>query len=696
MSRDTDLLRQLEGELKIKLIRRSFEDLLCHVQDVPTTAYDSDKEGNVIALVLEGIQIHTFPRTVLGFAELRLLSFAWNYLDSLPPEIASLKHLKHLRLYDNRLRRLPRELLDLGLNFITDHSWFNGPEDHSIRVGLNPLVTPPIEVLSQGRDAVLRYYAALAGERSEVNEIKVLFVGDGGAGKTCLSKLLRGDSFDPNEPQTHGINLSVSQAVLEQRHITLRFWDFGGQDIMHATHLFFFSHRSTYVLVLDGRKEEDPEYWLKHIESLGGESPVLVVLNKMDENPAFEVNRRYLRAKYKGVVDFYPVSCKTGTGIAEVQNGLAEATRRVQIVQTDWPSSWLRVKQGIEAIETPFFSSENYESMCLQAGIGDQAEQEDLLRFLNDLGVAIHFPDFNLNHMHVLEPKWLTGGVYRVLTSPILARQHGTLSLATLTDILRRRKEGTDYEYPRYTHPFIIELMKKFELCYALDDATVLVPDLLNIQEPPLEFDQENALHFRVDFDFLPRSVMPRLIVRMHKDIYRGVLWRSGFLVHDDSFDATALVRSDERERRIYVYVIGTHRRDYLTVIRTTLSEVTDSFDKLLSREQVCMPDSPMVTVSFKHLLHLEKTGIAQVYPDGATHAYSVQELLGSVGVEHSRTEADFVRLLRKIIVDSENRESAISKANRVIALQPNFFGLGINLNEIVDALLVRRKKPQN
>jgi hypothetical protein len=58
-------------------------------------------------------------------------------------------------------------------------------------------------------------------------------------------------------------------------------------------------------LVLDGRKEEDAEYWLKHIESFGGSSPVLIVLNKIDEHPSFDVNRKHLLDKYQGIVGFY-------------------------------------------------------------------------------------------------------------------------------------------------------------------------------------------------------------------------------------------------------------------------------------------------------------------------------------------------------------------------------------------------------
>ena len=36
---------------------------------------------------------------------------------------------------------------------------------------------------------------------------------------------------------------------------------------MHATHQFFLSKRSLYILVLDGRKEEDAEYWLRHLKA---------------------------------------------------------------------------------------------------------------------------------------------------------------------------------------------------------------------------------------------------------------------------------------------------------------------------------------------------------------------------------------------------------------------------------------------
>ena len=80
-------------------------------------------------------------------------------------------------------------------------------------------------------------------------------------------------------------------------------WDFGGQEIMHATHQFFLTKRTLYVLVLDSRLSEAEnrlDYWLTLIRSFGGDSPILVVGNKTDQH-ALDLDRRGLLAKYPTV-----------------------------------------------------------------------------------------------------------------------------------------------------------------------------------------------------------------------------------------------------------------------------------------------------------------------------------------------------------------------------------------------------------
>jgi internalin A len=197
--------------------------------------------------------------------ELTELHLSHNQLKTLPAEIAELKNLTALELSGNRLTSLPAEIVKLknltGLD-----------------LSVNPLESPPLDIANRGIEAIRSYFKSLEGEKEPLNEVKVLLVGDGGAGKTSLVKQVLGEEFDMHEPQTHGINLRDWQS--EDIHV--HFWDFGGQEIMHATHQFFLSKRSLYILVLDGRRDEKTEYWLKHIESFGGDSPILVVLNNME------------------------------------------------------------------------------------------------------------------------------------------------------------------------------------------------------------------------------------------------------------------------------------------------------------------------------------------------------------------------------------------------------------------------------
>ena len=71
-----------------------------------------------------------------------------------------------------------------------------------------------------------------------MNETKVLLVGQGGVGKTSLIKQLVGEGFDPHESKTEGIDIKQWKVTAEDQDIRLNVWDFGGEEIMHATHQF--------------------------------------------------------------------------------------------------------------------------------------------------------------------------------------------------------------------------------------------------------------------------------------------------------------------------------------------------------------------------------------------------------------------------------------------------------------------------
>jgi hypothetical protein len=176
----------------------------------------------------------------------------------------------------------------------------------------------------------------------------------------------------------------------------------------------------------------------------------------------------------------------------------------------------------------------------------------------------------------------------------------------------------------------------------------------------------------------------------MHKDIKEQLRWRTGVVLEDEAFHSTAVIKVDERDKKIYIYVNGEQKRDYFSVIRYAFLSINSSFEKLKAIEKVPMPDEPTITVSYQHLVTLEKMGVEKYIPDGSEKEYNVKDLLGTVYVE-KKTEEEILRLLRKLKEQADTHETLLKKANDIILLQPNFFGVGIDLNKLVKKLFPKK-----
>ncbi len=465
-------------------------------------------------------------------------------------------------------------------------------------------------------------------------------VGFGNVGKTSLANRLIRNTFDPDSKKTEGIQITQWPIRLhDAEDITLHVWDFGGQEIMHSTHQFFLTERSLYLLVLNGRQgheDEDAEYWLELIQSFGGDSPVIVVLNKVSEHP-FDVNRAALQQKFPNIQKFIPTDCEAEIGIEQLRTTIERETDALEHLRDAFPSSWVTIKNRLSGMENDYISFEKYRDICQHDGETDFGAQNSLAVHLHSLGIALNYKDDpRLRDTHVLNPHWVTNGIYTLLNASELADTKGELA----ADCLSRTLDST--AYPLERHGFLLELMRKFELClrFEEDENRFLIPDLLDKQQPPeaADFKLEECLNFRYAYPILPEGLLPRFIVRTHVLSEHHLRWRTGVILHFEG--NRALVKADRADRCVTISVDGPieSRRRLLTIIRYDCDRIHSSF-KSKPQELVPVPSHPDIILPYQDLLVMEESGLKE-FPQvikGKVVNLSVRDLLNGVDIEGSR-----------------------------------------------------------
>ena len=113
-----------------------------------------------------------------------------------------------------------------------------------------------------------------------LNEAKLILVGEGEVGKTCLLDALLDKPFQPHD-STHGIEIqSFNVTTQSQTSITLNAWDFGGQRVYRPTHQLFFSAPAVYLVVWkprEGSQAGQVKEWIQLVKRREPSAKILVV-----------------------------------------------------------------------------------------------------------------------------------------------------------------------------------------------------------------------------------------------------------------------------------------------------------------------------------------------------------------------------------------------------------------------------------
>ncbi|MDY6786291.1 MAG: COR domain-containing protein [Cyanobacteriota bacterium] len=592
-------------------------------------------------LYLRTNKLTTLPPEVGKLVSLKRLYLRTNKLATLPPEIGKLVRLTHLDLGSNKLTSLPSEigkLTNLSYLILNSNKLANLPPEigkltnlSHFKIEGNRLTNLPPEIRRSDSATILNYYQQLlqTQQRKPLNEAKMLLVGQGSVGKTSLVKRLLENSFNPRENKTDGIKIKLWPIAVDGKTIQLNVWDFGGQEIMHATHQFFLTKRSLYLLAIDARLGEEDnriEYWLKMIQSFGDDSPIIIVGNKIDQHP-LDLDRRGLQSKYPAIKAFVETSCETGDGIEELKEVITREITKIEHLSDLLPSSWFAIKKVLENLDRDYIPYNEYEALCEREKVSDEFSQQTLIGFLHDLGVVLNFSDDpRLEDTYVLNPEWVTNGVYKILNDHQLIVEHkGILHKEMLSRIL------DPHDYPRKKHSFIIDMMRKFELCFEIETGSeFLIPDLLS-KEEPYTGEWDNSLAFEYHYPILPSSIISRFIVRMRHCLHDKNYWRSGVvLVYEEN---QALVKADREEKKISIRVAGPKRtrRILLTAIRVQFASIHKTIPGLTYEEKIALPKHPDIVLDYQELIALQEMGETSIPIGKLRTRIPLQELLDGI-----------------------------------------------------------------
>ena len=419
--------------------------------------------------VFGGNQFISLPPAISQLNNLTVLGLGGNQLTVLPPTIEQLNHLTMLDIRWNQLTTLPPEIGHLAL---LRELYLDG----------NPLISPPPEIVAQGTQAILAYFQARLQESQKRWVSKLIVVGEGSVGKTSLLRTLRGEAFNPEESTTHGIEISTLELAHPSRmgvNMQLNSWDFGGQEIYHATHQFFLTNRSLFLLAWNARVGFEPSklyYWLDTLQALAPDSPVLLVATHIDEREA-NLPLSELRHRYPQIIGICEISNKTSQGFEALRQILAEAAAKLPLMGEIWPSTWLKAANAIRARAEKYITPQVLQNLMSTQGVEDN-KQPILTQWLHELGDILSFQENQeLADIVILKPQWVSEYISLVLESEDVIKKGGIFTRSEMNQLWQ--------DLDPAMREYFLRLMERFDLSYRDEGREIsLVVERLPFEAP--------------------------------------------------------------------------------------------------------------------------------------------------------------------------------------------------------------------
>ncbi|HEX4608094.1 MAG TPA: COR domain-containing protein [Urbifossiella sp.] len=586
------------------------------------------------SLNLSHNELTAVPESLRQLTQLQELFFQSNRLKAVPASLGQLTQLHDLYLNNNDLTALPESLgqltrlqtLNLSGNDLTALPVSLGQLTQLQKLDLagNPLNPELRAARDQGLHAILAYLRANeAGPTVVLNEAKLVLVGEGGVGKSCLLAALRGDPWVENRDTTHGIELKPVPVTDPDSGtaLTLNGWDFGGQDVYKPTHQLFFSTPAVYLVVWKPREGQQAgaiDEWIKLVTHRAPGAKVLVVATHggaKARQPDIDRQALWDRFGKDTIVGFYHVDSHPpegvpageGEGVAALKAEIARVAARLPGVGRTVPKSWQDARTALKSTGKPYLPLTEVLGVCKQCKM-DDAGAALFVTLSHQLGHLIHYDhDPELRDVVVLKPDWLATAISYVLDDKQTRAGNGLVDDDRLAHLWTDPARPPECHYDSRCHNVFRRLMERFDLSYRIvrppgakpakpakqtSLIAQLVPDvrdeaaLARAWPPSPRSGQTQQTQLCQVVDLRNRSaaaegLLFQLIVRLHRyslgraDHDKSVHWRRG-VVLEDTYGSRALL--DHVDNDIRVTVRSPFPERFLTVLTEQVKELVESF----------------------------------------------------------------------------------------------------------------------